>query len=166
MSNGDQITYIGVPLTVAGVIPLLWNMGKALWIRRKLLKSISPELRDYYSLIADPAAGTVTVVARTPRLALPGLWTHVPDAAVPAKSSQQSSSSWKVLWELLRSLFSGLRGSAQHLALFRHRRSVGAYSGQGVGTCRMEISTDAGLGPLRLLTTSAAFRAPIDEGSQ
>jgi hypothetical protein len=32
------------------------------------------QLRPYYSLIADPAAGTVTVVARVPRLANPGFW--------------------------------------------------------------------------------------------
>ncbi|KAK6443410.1 hypothetical protein LTR95_000236 [Oleoguttula sp. CCFEE 5521] len=70
----DIITYVGVPLTVAGVLPLLWNMGKALWIRSKLSNSIPWQLRPYFHLIADPAAGTVTVVARTPALQLPGLW--------------------------------------------------------------------------------------------
>lgn len=69
-----QITYVGVPLTVAGVLPLLWNMFKALWIRYQLSNSIPLDYQRFFSLIADPAAGKVTVVGRTPRLAQPGLW--------------------------------------------------------------------------------------------
>jgi hypothetical protein len=70
--SGTQITHIGVPLTVAGVIPLLWNMVVALQIWLRLRASIPPNLRKYYSLIMDPAAGQVTVVARTPTLSSPG----------------------------------------------------------------------------------------------
>ncbi|KAL1394213.1 hypothetical protein HDK64DRAFT_17159 [Phyllosticta capitalensis] len=59
----DLITYIGVPLTVLGMVPILYNFGKALWIRYKLSSSIPWPLRQYYTLITDPASGTVTVVA-------------------------------------------------------------------------------------------------------
>jgi hypothetical protein len=69
-----QITYIGVPLTVAGVLPLLWNMFMAIHIWLKLKRSIPLGYREYYSLLPDPAAGKVTVVARTPSLERPGLW--------------------------------------------------------------------------------------------
>ncbi|KAK8217875.1 hypothetical protein IWZ01DRAFT_523632 [Phyllosticta capitalensis] len=65
--TANQITYIGIPLTVLGLMPIFWNIAKAFWIRFKLSRSIPWELRDYYNLITDPAAGTVTVVA-------PKLW--------------------------------------------------------------------------------------------
>lgn len=61
-----------MPLAVLGVLPLLWNMIKSIWIRTKLSQSIPPEFRYLFSLIPDPASGTVTVVGRIPRLA--GLW--------------------------------------------------------------------------------------------
>jgi hypothetical protein len=43
-----------------------------IWLR--LRASIPPSLRKYYSLIIDPAAGQVTVVARMPTLSSPGQW--------------------------------------------------------------------------------------------
>jgi hypothetical protein len=43
-----------------------------IWL--KLRNSIPLRYREYYSLLPDPAAGKVTVVARTPSLELPGLW--------------------------------------------------------------------------------------------
>jgi hypothetical protein len=43
-----------------------------IWLR--LRASIPPSLRRYYSLIIDPAAGQVTVVARMPTLSSPGQW--------------------------------------------------------------------------------------------
>ncbi|KAF2144856.1 uncharacterized protein K452DRAFT_305822 [Aplosporella prunicola CBS 121167] len=49
-------------------------MFKSFWIRYHLSRSVPWEFRPFYSLIADPAAGTVTVVARTPRLKCPWLW--------------------------------------------------------------------------------------------
>ena len=49
-------------------------MFKALYIRYKLSSSIPWEFRPYYSLIADPAAGTFTVVYRIPRLGHPGFY--------------------------------------------------------------------------------------------
>ncbi|OQO12297.1 hypothetical protein B0A48_02938 [Cryoendolithus antarcticus] len=89
----DVITYVGVPLTVAGVLPLLWNMAKALWIRSKLSNSIPWQFRSYFHLIADPAAGTVTVVARTPALQLPGLWQSYEETLSPPKSPPWS---WRI----------------------------------------------------------------------
>ncbi|KAK8217876.1 hypothetical protein IWZ01DRAFT_562619, partial [Phyllosticta capitalensis] len=59
----DLITYIGVPLTVLGMIPILYNFGKAIWIRYRLSRTIPWPLRQHYTLITDPASGTVTVVA-------------------------------------------------------------------------------------------------------
>ncbi|KAK7529984.1 uncharacterized protein J3D65DRAFT_607654 [Phyllosticta citribraziliensis] len=70
----DLITYIGVPLTVLGIFPILLNIAKAGWIWYRLSKSIPRELRPFYNLIADPANGNVTVVARTLICAHPGLW--------------------------------------------------------------------------------------------
>lgn len=43
-----------------------------IWL--KLKNSIPLRYRKYYSLLPDPAAGKVTVVARAPSLELPGLW--------------------------------------------------------------------------------------------
>ena len=81
-----QITYIGVPLTVAGVLPLLWNMIMAIRIWLKLKNSIPLRYKKYYSLLPDPAAGTVTVVARAPSLELPGLWSTEAPRIAPAVS--------------------------------------------------------------------------------
>lgn len=47
-------------------------MAIHIWL--KLKKSIPIRYRKYYSLLPDPAAGKVTVVARTPSLERPGLW--------------------------------------------------------------------------------------------
>ncbi|KAK0746968.1 hypothetical protein B0T18DRAFT_391320 [Schizothecium vesticola] len=63
----DIITFIGVPLAVLGVMPLLWNMVKAFVIRRHLVKALPPSIRHHFSIIMDPAAGTVS-------LALPSLF--------------------------------------------------------------------------------------------
>ncbi|GAB7326930.1 hypothetical protein MBLNU13_g10890t2 [Cladosporium sp. NU13] len=43
-----------------------------IWL--KLKNSIPLRYRKYHSLLPDPAAGKVTVVAQTPSLELPGLW--------------------------------------------------------------------------------------------
>ncbi|KAK1832581.1 hypothetical protein QBC39DRAFT_381405 [Podospora conica] len=58
----DIITFIGVPLAVLGVMPLLWNMAKAFIIRRHLVKALPSKIRPYFSIIMDPASGTVSVV--------------------------------------------------------------------------------------------------------
>jgi len=42
-------------------MPLLWNMVKAFVIRRHLVKALPPSLRPNYSIIMDPAAGTVSI---------------------------------------------------------------------------------------------------------
>ena len=65
-------------MAVAGVLLLLWNMLVAIRIWTKLKRSIPPGLGQYYSLIPDPTAGKVTVVARTPILENPGLWSTKP----------------------------------------------------------------------------------------
>jgi hypothetical protein len=59
-----------------------------IWLR--LRASIPPSIRKYYSLIIDPAAGQVTVVARMPTLSSPGQWmASRPD--VDKKSLDQES---------------------------------------------------------------------------
>jgi hypothetical protein len=94
--SGTQITYIGVPLTVAGVIPLLWNMVVAIQIWLRLRASIPPSLRRYYSLIIDPAAGQVTVVARMPTLSSPGQW--ITSNPGNDRNSLQKQSAESVSW--------------------------------------------------------------------
>ncbi|KAM0800314.1 hypothetical protein BDR22DRAFT_963277 [Usnea florida] len=68
----DIITYIGVPLAVLGVMPLLWNMVKSFIIRYRLQYrwqySFPKDARKHYSFIMDPAAGTVTVGVDAPQL--------------------------------------------------------------------------------------------------
>ena len=49
-------------------------MAIRIWL--KLKNSIPLRYKKYYSLLPDPAAGKVTVVARTPSLELPGLWSN------------------------------------------------------------------------------------------
>jgi hypothetical protein len=46
-------------------------MAVGIWI--KLEQSIPSGFRKYYSVIPDPTAGKVTVVARMPTLEVPGL---------------------------------------------------------------------------------------------
>ncbi|KAM0722768.1 hypothetical protein Q7P37_002210 [Cladosporium fusiforme] len=69
----DIITYVGVPLAVAGVLPLLWNAFMAIRIWLRLRESLPARVRHLYSFLVDPAAGKVTVVARMPHLNSPGL---------------------------------------------------------------------------------------------
>ncbi|KAK8156667.1 hypothetical protein BKA80DRAFT_312969 [Phyllosticta citrichinensis] len=73
----DLITYIGVPLTVLGILPILLNIAKALWIWYRLLQSLPRLLRPFYHLIIDPANGNVTVVARPLVCDHSGLWKKV-----------------------------------------------------------------------------------------
>lgn len=42
-------------------MPLLWNMAKSFFIRRHLVKALPFSLRPNYSIIMDPAAGTVSI---------------------------------------------------------------------------------------------------------
>ena len=51
-----------MPLAVLGVLPLLWNMVKSFLIYYRLKKSIAGlEIRREFSIVMDPAAGTVAV---------------------------------------------------------------------------------------------------------
>ena len=72
-----QITYIGVPIRVLGVIPLLYNMLKCTWIYLRLSRSVPWKMRKYFTLIPNPASGTVTVVAKRLKLSNVGLWNTV-----------------------------------------------------------------------------------------
>jgi hypothetical protein len=54
-------------------------MAVGIWI--KLEQSIPSGFRKYYSVIPDPTAGKVTVVARMPTLEVPGLWSTNPPGA-------------------------------------------------------------------------------------
>lgn len=54
-----KITYIGVPLTVLGVLPILWNTIRSLIIRRRLKRAIPSEARKYVSWTIDPVTGVV-----------------------------------------------------------------------------------------------------------
>ena len=51
-------------------MPLLWNMVKSFIIRYRLQSSLPTDVRKHYSLIMDPAAGTVSVGVDTPHLHL------------------------------------------------------------------------------------------------
>ncbi|KAL1394202.1 hypothetical protein HDK64DRAFT_17046 [Phyllosticta capitalensis] len=57
----DIITYVGVPLTVLGILPILWNIVKAFVIRYRLSSFLPWELRQFFNLSADPANGNVMV---------------------------------------------------------------------------------------------------------
>lgn len=61
-TNKYQITYIGVPLAVLGVLPILWNTVRSLWIRHYLASLIPTKALKNVSLMVDPAAGVVLVV--------------------------------------------------------------------------------------------------------
>lgn len=54
-------------------MPLLWNMVKSFIIRYRLELSLPKAVRKHYSLIMDPAAGTVSVGVDTPQLDLSNL---------------------------------------------------------------------------------------------
>jgi hypothetical protein len=66
-----------------------------IWI--KLRRSIPPGLRKYYSLIPDPTAGTVTVVARMPTLNVPGLWSIYPTNARSMSPPSEKKGSYNQL---------------------------------------------------------------------
>lgn len=61
-SATDAITYIGVPLAVLGVLPILWNVVRSFWIRRYLASQIPAKARKNVSLTIDPASGVVIVI--------------------------------------------------------------------------------------------------------
>ncbi|KAK7529985.1 uncharacterized protein J3D65DRAFT_607655 [Phyllosticta citribraziliensis] len=73
-SATDVITYVGVPLTVMGIMPILWNFLKAFLIRFRLSQTIPWELRPFYTISADAANGDVTVVIDSISCVHPGLW--------------------------------------------------------------------------------------------
>jgi hypothetical protein len=114
-ARDTQITYIGVPLTVAGVIPLLWNMVVAIQIWLRLRVSIPPRLRQYYSLIIDPAAGQVTVVARMPILSSPGQWTT--SGSELSKKPLEQESTESISWPTV------IVDAARKTTLRPHRRA-------------------------------------------
>ena len=88
-------------------------MFKAVWIRCKLSQSIPWEHRPFYSLIADPAAGTVTVVAQTPHLGQPGIWkTNVGPTKLP-------SAGWLSKHQRHKAFFRFIRAFKSLLDLFR-----------------------------------------------
>ncbi|KAH6714484.1 hypothetical protein BKA61DRAFT_734947 [Leptodontidium sp. MPI-SDFR-AT-0119] len=64
-SATDIITYIGVPLAVFGVMPLIWNMMKSFFIRHRLLANIPAGVRRFFTIIMDPASGTVSVALKS-----------------------------------------------------------------------------------------------------
>jgi hypothetical protein len=85
-------------LAVAGVLPLLWNMLVAIRIWTKLKRSIPPSFMNYYSLIPDPTAGNVTVVARMPTLDIPGLWSiNTPKARLRSSASEKKKKPYSQL---------------------------------------------------------------------
>ena len=72
-----QITYIEIPLAVLSVMPLLWNTVKSFIIRYRLLSSLPKQRRKEYSLIMDPAAGSVSVGVDTSKLHFEILWRSI-----------------------------------------------------------------------------------------
>ncbi|KAK6810427.1 hypothetical protein RU639_013810 [Aspergillus parasiticus] len=58
----DVITYIGIPLVVLGVMPILWNAGKSWFLRRRLCAIIPRFVKhEFFTIIVDLASGTVSV---------------------------------------------------------------------------------------------------------
>ncbi|KAK8254403.1 hypothetical protein HDK77DRAFT_661 [Phyllosticta capitalensis] len=53
----DVITYVGVPLTVAGLLPIVFNTMKIYTIRTRLLSSLPKQLLPSYKLFVDPSSG-------------------------------------------------------------------------------------------------------------
>jgi hypothetical protein len=73
-------------------LPLLWNMLVAVRIWTKLKRSLPPSFGEYYSLIPDPTAGKVTVVALMPTLDVPGLWSiNQPNARLMSHPSDKKT---------------------------------------------------------------------------
>jgi hypothetical protein len=94
---------------------LLWNMVVAIQIWLRLRVSIPPTLRKYYSLIIDPAAGQVTVVARMPTLSSPGQWTTSGSEVDKKLLAQESTESFS--WPL------AIVDAARKTTLRPHRRA-------------------------------------------
>ncbi|OCL12734.1 hypothetical protein AOQ84DRAFT_227156 [Glonium stellatum] len=58
-SATDIITYIGVPLAVLGVFPLIWNMFASLLIWNRLRSSLCKNAKPLFDFRIDPVAGIV-----------------------------------------------------------------------------------------------------------
>lgn len=65
-SATDIITYIGVPLAVLGVLPILYNAAQCLLIRYRLLRSLPASARAFFNLHPNPVGGTVVCSFRSP----------------------------------------------------------------------------------------------------
>ncbi|KAK8243433.1 hypothetical protein HDK90DRAFT_462373 [Phyllosticta capitalensis] len=73
-SAADIITFVGVPLTVWGVLPISFNTAKMSRVRYQLLNSIPRQFVPSYKFFLDPANGKVIVVAHTLICTHPGPW--------------------------------------------------------------------------------------------
>ncbi|KAK8243450.1 hypothetical protein HDK90DRAFT_123548 [Phyllosticta capitalensis] len=88
-SAPDLITYIGVPITVLGMLPILWNIAKSFIIRYRLSKSIPWEIRPFYSISADPANGNVMVYVPSLLCVHTNLWEENSDEKWPLSMSMR-----------------------------------------------------------------------------
>ena len=54
---------MGIPLAVLGVLPILWNAGNSIWIRRRLGKLLPSRADRYVSTALNPTSGSVALTS-------------------------------------------------------------------------------------------------------
>ncbi|KAK8243449.1 hypothetical protein HDK90DRAFT_123545 [Phyllosticta capitalensis] len=107
LSGPDLIAYIGVPLTLTGLVQI-FILGKALWIFCHLYLSVPKELRSFYSLYPDPSSGTVLVIVKTPVCTRPGLLEAMKIEKAPLSNRQSLQKWWLETGENLKAVCNGL----------------------------------------------------------
>ncbi|KAK7529982.1 uncharacterized protein J3D65DRAFT_164863 [Phyllosticta citribraziliensis] len=153
-SATDLITYIGIPLTVLGLLPIFWNIFQSLLIRHRLSVSMPPEFRHIFDLIANPANGDVIVITRPVFCENPGLWPEF--GSDQDDSGRQHLQSWHHKFSLglhskirsaipaIRSTYDKVFGAPRELIIrFRHREQEVSTSGQ-ISSTPNQISSGLG----------------------
>ncbi|KAG5804338.1 hypothetical protein H9Q74_009885 [Fusarium xylarioides] len=100
-SASDIITYGGVPLTIIGVMPLIWNFVASLIIFHRLRSSIPDRARGFFKLTLNPVAGSVGCSYFEPQLRITHLQTQMKQSSIdfntvllPATQDRWLSSTW------------------------------------------------------------------------
>lgn len=148
-------------------MPLLWNMTKAFIIRRHLVKALPSSLRPNYSIIMDPAAGTVSISLPTFFLDAGSLVGHdvlSPDGDIEFAEELRLGQSRTEFYTGARGGRRGLRkmpgpGLAPMLDsvvadVWKLRGEGPAASWMGLRLIGMELNRDHGAIPVRLTVES------------
>ncbi|KAI0876735.1 hypothetical protein GGS24DRAFT_201721 [Hypoxylon argillaceum] len=110
-SPTDIITYIGVPLAVLGILPILWNSALTLWtafqVRRALKRNHIPRSAavvraDIVNRVIEVDFERVALSPPTRGRAAPGYWETGSDDAAGRRHSSLPGGSWTLLappWE-------------------------------------------------------------------